>query len=231
MFAGSRPLVRTFVIISLVATLVISFVYSDSVRFGHADVPLAATAADIQPLVAGDTAPHFTVETVAGERFEFEPRKLERPVMLVSFRGGWCPYCNLHLSELRHVLPEIQGMGIDVLFLSGDRSDILVKSLRSETREAIDGLGYTILSDANARAALALGIAFRASDRTIERRRQNGDDIESSSMARHGVLPVPAVFAINQDGIITFMHANPDYKVRLSADELLDAANGLARGK
>jgi peroxiredoxin len=219
------------VIISLVATLIISFVYSDSVRFGHADVPLAATAADIQPLVAGNKAPHFTVETVSGERFEFEPRSLERPVMLISFRGGWCPYCNLHLSALRHVLPQIQAMGIDVLFLSGDRSDILVKSLRRETQDDIDGLGYTIFSDANAQAAIALGIAFRASDRTIERRRQNGDDIESSSMARHGVLPVPAVFAIDRDGIITYMHANPDYTHRLSADELLAAAHGLARAK
>ncbi len=231
MFAGFRPRVRPFVISSLVATLLISFVYSASVRFGHADVPLAATAADIQPLVAGDKAPYFTVETVSGERFDFEPRSLKRPVMLISFRGGWCPYCNLHLSELRHVLPQIQGMGIDVLFLSGDRSDILVKSLRRETQDDIDGLGYTILSDANARAAIALGIAFRASDRTIERRRESGDDIESSSMARHGVLPVPAVFAIDRDGIITYMYANPDYTHRLSADELLAAANGLARAK
>lgn len=231
MFAGFRPQVRSFVIASLVATLLISFVYSASVRFGHADVPLAATAADIQPLGRGDAAPHFTVETVSGERFEFEPRSLQRPVMLISFRGGWCPYCNLHLSELRHVLPQIQDMGIDVLFLSGDRSDILVKGLRRETRDDIDGLGYTILSDANAQAAIALGIAFRASERTIARRRENGDDIDASSMARHGVLPVPAVFAIDRDGIITYRYADPDYTVRLSADELMVAANGLARAE
>jgi len=52
-----------------------------------------------------------------------------------------------------------------------------------------DRLGYTILSDANAQAALALGKeAFRVSrtnsDRAIERRRQNGDDIESSPTAQ-----------------------------------------------
>ncbi len=53
----------------------------------------------------------------------------------------------MHLSELRHVVPEIDGMGIDVLFLSGDRPALLYKSLGGETREDIAGLGYTILSD------------------------------------------------------------------------------------
>ena len=228
MFAGSRPKARSIILGSLVVTMILSLAYSASVRYGHADVPAAESAADIQPLSAGDRAPHFTVETLAGARYEFEPRRLERPVILISFRGGWCPYCNIHLSELRHALPEIRNMGIDVLFLSGDRSELLVKGLERETRDDIDGLGYTILSDANAQAALALGIAFKASKRTIERRRAKGDDIESSSMALHGVLPVPAVFAINQDGMIAYRHANPDYKLRVSADALLAVADGLA---
>ncbi|MCP5092152.1 MAG: AhpC/TSA family protein, partial [Gammaproteobacteria bacterium] len=36
---------------------------------------------------------------------------------------------------------------------------------------------------------------------------------------------VPAVFAVNREGIITFAHANPDYKVRVSAAELVAAAS------
>ena len=176
-------------------------------------------------------APRFTVETVSNERFDFDPRNLERPAILIAFRGGWCPYCNVHLSELRHAIPEISAMGIDVLFLSGDRSELLISSLKRETQDYIDGLGYTILSDANAQAAIALGIAFKASDRTLEGRRKKGDDIGGSSMARHGVLPVPAVFAINREGMITFAYANPDYKIRLSPDELLAAAGAIAVAK
>lgn len=227
MFAGFRPTARSFVLGSLALTLVLSLIYSNSVQFGHADVPVARTAAEIQPLGVGDMAPHFTVETMDNERFEFDPRDLQRPVILISFRGGWCPYCNMHLSELRHAIPEISNMGIDVLFLSGDRSELLVKSLGRETQEDIDGLGYTIMSDANAQAAIALGIAFKASDRTIQGRLDKGDDIERSSMARHGVLPVPAVFAVNREGVITFAYANPDYKARVSEDELMAAARGL----
>lgn len=228
MFAGIHLTTRSFILISLATTLVLSLVCSTSIRFGHADVPLAQTAAEIQPLGPGDAAPRFTVETVGNERFDFDPRSLQRPAILIAFRGGWCPYCNMHLSELRHAIPEISAMGIDVLFLSGDRSELLTSSLERETQDHIDGLGYTILSDANAQAAIALGIAFKAPDRTLKRRHEKGDDIEGSSMARHGVLPVPAVFAVDREGMITFAYANPDYKIRLSSDELLAAAGAIA---
>ena len=222
MTAGIR--VRFLILGSLATAMVLSLVYSTSVQYGHADVPVAPTAAEIKPLAAGDPAPYFTVETVDNEPFDFDPRKLERPVVLISFRGGWCPFCNIHLSELKDVLPEINEMGIDVLFLSGDRPELLYSSLRHETQGDIAALGYTILSDANAQAAIALGIAFRASDKTIQRRLDKGQDIERSSMQRHGVLPVPAVFAISREGEITFAYANADYKVRLPNDELLSAA-------
>ena len=54
-----------------------------------------------------------------------------------------------------------------------------------------------------------------------------GDDIVGSSMARHGVLPVPSVFAVDTDGIIAFAYSNADYKVRLPADELLAVLKGM----
>lgn len=228
MIAGFRPNTRSVILGLLASTMSLSLVYSTSMQYGHADVPVAATAAEIKPLGVGDDAPYFMVETVDNEPFSFDPRTLERPVILISFRGGWCPFCNMHLSELRQALPEISEMGVDVLFLSGDRSELLYSSLKHETQQDIDGLGYTILSDANAQAAIALGIAFKASDRTIQGRLDKGQDIEKSSMERHGVLPVPAVFAINRDGVITFSYTNPDYKVRISADELVAEAGKIA---
>lgn len=206
------------------AMLTLSLVCSVSIREGHADVPVAATAEEIEPLRAGDEAPRFSAETVEGKTFGFEPQALERPVIVISFRGGWCPYCNTQLSELRHVLPEIGEMGVDVLFLSGDRSELLYASLEDATREDIAGLGYTILSDANASAAIAFGIAFRAPEQTIRRRHEKGQDIDASSMALHGLLPVPSVFAIDTDGLIRFAYSNADYKVRLPAAELREVA-------
>lgn len=209
---------------TLALVLAFSLVCSTTIRHGHADVPIAATAAQVAPLQAGDDAPRFTVRTVDSRPFEFDPLALERTAVLISFRGGWCPYCNMHLSELRHVVPDLAEMGVDVLFLSGDRPELLYASLGRETQDDIADLDYTIFSDADAQAAMALGIAFKASGATIGRRHDKGEDIEGSSMARHGVLPVPSVFMVDPNGKIVFAHVNPDYKVRLPAHDLLAAA-------
>jgi len=221
-------MIRSLIPAALAAVLALSLVYSSAIRHGHADVPVAATADEVKPLQAGDPAPRFIVETVDSDLFDFDPDKLEKPVMVLAFRGGWCPYCNMYLSDMRHVIPEIREMGIDVLFLSGDRAELLYESLGDQAQEDIAGLDYTILSDADAQASIALGIAFKASDRTIQGRLDKGQDIDASSMQRHGVLPVPAVFAIGADGVIAYAYVNADYKVRLPADELLAAARLIA---
>ena len=53
-------------------------------------------------------------------------------------------------------------------------------------------------------------------------------DVEESSITKHGILPVPSVFAIDADGIIQFAYTNADYKVRLPADELMAVAREIA---
>ncbi len=220
--------IRSIPYILFIALLSASIVHSVAIQTGHADVPVAESADLIEPLAKGDKAPRFIVETVDGEVFDFDPQNLERPVILLTFRGGWCPYCNMYLSDMRFAIPEIREMGIDVLFLSGDRSELLFESLKQETQEDIVGLDYTVLSDADAQAAIALGIAFKASQRTINGRHKKNQDIEGSSMLKHGVLPVPAVFAIDQQGDIQFAFTNANYKKRLPAGELLAAAREIA---
>lgn len=220
--------IRSIPYMLFVVLLGVSLACSVAIQAGNADVPIAESADLIEPLEKGDRAPRFVVATVDGETFDFDPQNLERPVVLLTFRGGWCPFCNMYLSEMRHTIPQIRELGVDVLFLSGDRSELLYESLQQETQDDIAGLDYTILSDANAQAAIALGIAFKASQRTINGRRNKDQDIDGSSMLNHGVLPVPAVFAIDKQGEIRFAYTNADYKVRLPADELLAAAREIA---
>jgi len=228
---GDRLNFRSMLVSALSTVLFLSLTCSMSMQYGHADAPIAGKAEMIEPLQVGQSAPRFTVRSVDHETFEFDPRNLERPVVVISFRGGWCPFCNMHLSELRDVVADVDALGVDVLFLSGDRPELLYKSLKRETQEDVANLDYQIFSDSDAQAAIAFGIAFRASQRTIDRRHEKGQDIVNSSMALHGVLPVPSVFAIDRNGIIAFAYSNPNYKVRLPADELLQVATRLAESK
>lgn len=219
--------IRSMLHSAFAALFVASLVCSLTLRSGHADVPIAETAEETQPLQVGDPAPRFIVEQVDGSEYDFNPQQLEKPTLLLTFRGGWCPYCNVYLSDMRFVIPEIREMGVDVLFLSGDRAADLYEGLSMEAQEDIDGLDYTILSDADAQAAIALGIAFRANLKTRVYLTGKGA-LEGTSVDRHNVLPVPAVFAVDKSGVIRYAFTNPNYKVRLPADDLLAVASEIA---
>lgn len=219
---------RIIVNLSFLVLLLGTFVLSHSHRVVAADyAALPASAEETTPLNTGDRAPAFTVRTVDDEPFVFDPENLARPTILISFRGGWCPYCNMHLSELRTVIPELSEKGFDVLFLSNDRPELLYSSLKRETQESIDGLDYVILSDADISAAMALGTAFRIDEGLTDYLEQRDRDYAGSSIGKHNALAVPAVYVVDRSGEIVFDFVNPDYKIRLSAEELLAAANKL----
>jgi peroxiredoxin len=181
-----------------------------------------ASADEVQPLLAGMEAPEFTVRDVKGEVFEFKGGELDKPVVLTFFRGGWCPYCNLHLSELRLAETQLKEMGFNIWFISMDKPELLLESLNDP------GIGYTIYSDSSLDATRAFGLAFRVDDELNKRYLTYNIDLEKASGEKHHVLPVPATYIIGTDGIINFAYINPDHKVRLHPDVLLAAAKAFS---
>jgi len=172
----------------------------------------------VQPLLVGMQAPDFTVRDVENKPFEFAAQSQTRPVVLTFFRGGWCPYCNLHLSEMRFAEEQLKNMGFNIWFISIDKPELLLESLDDP------GIGYTVYSDASLHATRAFGLAFRVDDELNQRYLGHGIDLENASGETHHVLPAPATYIIGTDGIINFAYINPDYKVRLHPDVLLAAA-------
>ncbi len=172
----------------------------------------------VQPLLAGMQAPGFTVKDVEGENFTFQTGRMGKPVVLTFFRGGWCPYCNLHLSEMRKAEKQLREMGFDIWFISIDKPELLLESLDDPD------IGYTIFSDASLEATRAFGLAFHVDDEMNKRLLSYDIDLEKASGENHHVLPAPATYIIGMDGIINFAYINPNYKIRLHPDVLLAAA-------
>ena len=191
----------------------------------HAEI--AASAEETQPLPAGVAAPSFTARNADGSDFVFDPSALERPAMLIFYRGGWCPYCNRHLAELRHVVPELEQRGMDVYFLSADSPANLASALYGDAAD----LDYTLLSDARLGAAEAFGLAFRIPDEYYQAAKEYGVDFEEASGETHHALPIPAAYLIDAEGTIRFGHTNPDYTQRLSADQLRAGVESVLDGR
>lgn len=171
----------------------------------------------VRPVLPGMQAPSFRVIDVDGESIEVDPASLEKPVIVTFYRGGWCPYCNMHLTELRTTEAELAEMGFDVWFISPDKPELLAEGKDSE-------FGYRLFSDPEMNAAQAFGIAFRLDDDTFERYVGFGNDLNERSGDDHQALPAPATFIIGTRGKIQFGYVNPDYSVRLAPEVLLAAA-------
>jgi peroxiredoxin len=172
---------------------------------------------NVVPTAVGSMAPAFNAVEVDGRQFHFDPAHLRAPTMVIFFRGGWCPYCNAHLQDLRTVEPEIVAMGYRVLFLSTDRPDLLYSSLKEK-------VNYHILSDSSLEAARAFGVAYHIDSETLKKMKDFGVDLEQTQGTVSHELPVPSVFIVDRSGVVRFRYFNPDFRVRLDAASVLSAA-------
>lgn len=179
-------------------------------------------AADARPLDAGTSAPPVSLTTAAGETRSLEALRTGDPVVLVFYRGGWCPYCNAHLAELKTIEDKLRILGYRIFAVSPDRPGKIADS--ASDLEA----GYTLLSDSPAEAMQAFGVAFRVPQSLVDTyRSEYGIDLEADSGQTHHILPVPSVFVIDAAGVIRYVHSNPDYKERLEPEKLLTEAKAV----
>lgn len=199
--------------------------FSGCVRIAPpADAPVLEAAVpdsaeDVTPVLIGQALPSIVLKTIDGTQFDLNAAVSEKPAVLIFYRGGWCPYCSTHLSQLQSIESQLIDMGFQVMAISPDRPELLNKSVKKQD------LKYRLLSDNDMNAAKALGIAFKLDDVTVAKYKSEYNiDIEADSGRTHHLLPVPAAFIVNRDGIITFTYVNPNYTVRIDPDVLLAAA-------
>jgi len=176
-------------------------------------------ARDVHPLLPGMKAPAFSAIAADGSHYAFQPGKLAKPAVIIFYRGGWCPFCQTYLSELRKVQDKIMDLGLDLIFLSADSPQTLSPAVADGAK-----LRYQLLSDNSMKIAEQFGIAFHLDNKTFQRYLAYGLDLEKASGYQHHILPAPATFIVDTDGIIKFSYVNPDYTVRLHPDVLLAAA-------
>ena len=176
------------------------------------------TQAELRPLMIGQKIPAISLPTVDADRLALREEAKKNPLVLIFYRGGWCPYCNEHLGHLQEMEGDLKKMGYRILAVSPDRPEKLAESLKAGK------LSYTLLSDSDMKAATAFGLAFEVGAPMLEKLASYHIDLEEASGQKHHQLPVPAVFLVGTDGVIDFVYANPDYTTRLAPEILLAAA-------
>ncbi|MGE3975164.1 MAG: peroxiredoxin-like family protein [Bdellovibrionales bacterium] len=189
----------------------------------HPVLELPLTAEAVKPILVGSQTPNVKLRDTSGEVVELSQLLSGKPALLIFYRGGWCPYCNLQLGALQKIEKDIQKLGVQIIAISPDRPEELSKSTGKHK------LNYTLVSDSDMVAAKAFGIAFRVDDETVEKYKGYKIDLEASSGQTHHGLPVPSLFAISREGLITFTYVNPNYKVRPSSEVVLAIARDISK--
>lgn len=172
-------------------------------------------AEDISPLLIGENIPDVTLKATDGSTQQLHNIFGQKPTVLLFYRGGWCPFCNAHLSEIQEVQSEVLKSGYQIVAVSPDSPENL------QATDEKQNLAYSLYSDAGGELIKAMGIAFKAPEKYA------GMLSEKSDGLNEGFLPVPAVFVVDTSGKIKFEYINPDYKTRLSAKLLLSVLENL----
>jgi peroxiredoxin len=169
----------------------------------------------------GDRAPDASLHDVDGRPVTLSSLYADGPVLLIFYRGGWCPYCNAQIHGLTRAYPEFRERGVTPVAVSVDQPE------EGATTKARYTIPFPVLSDPDLAAHRAFRVMHEAGDEEVARLKGFGMDLERASGRDHHVIAIPSMFLVDASGVVRGAHADPDYKVRPSNEQLLQVIDGL----
>jgi len=140
----------------------------------------------------------------------------EHKILLLFYRGNWCPYCRKHLKSLQENLEALTKKRYAVLVVSPEKVE--------KTKETSDKVkaNFSIIHDVD-------NVIMKAYKEAFDVNKQNVTSyygytksrIEKYNQENNNSLPVPATYIIGEDGKIAFVHYDPDYSNRKDLKEIL----------
>lgn len=167
-------------------------------------------------LFIASKAPDFRAKDQHGKEIRLKDLLKEGKVLLVFYRGQWCPYCNKELSRLQDSLQLIKDKGATLVAVSPEIPENIEKTVEKTKAE------YSILYDEGLKIMKAYDVEFEVPENTLTRYRNAGLDIEKNNGANGKYLPVPAVFIIDKESTIIYRFFDRDYKKRPNVKDLLE---------
>ncbi|HMP91601.1 MAG TPA: peroxiredoxin-like family protein [Phnomibacter sp.] len=172
-------------------------------------------AAQTGGLKKGAKAPLFEAMDAKGIRYNLSDLLKQGPVVLVFYRGYWCPFCNRHLSELQQALPAIKAKGARLIAITPEKPDFIEKTIDKTNA------GFPLLHDADLSIINAYQVAFPLKDDVLNRYKNAGIDLQTINGNKGNILPVPALYIVNQEGVIVYSFYDPNYRNRAPVAEIL----------
>lgn len=121
----------------------------------------------------------------------------EKPLILVFYRGDWCPYCQIQMYQMSQVLGEIEAKGAGIWGIS-PQSRAQNRAFRQKRL-----IEYPILSDESLAVIRAWGL-------------------EDEVYPYHDHIPYPTTYVVGMGGRVVWRHLG-FYDRRPTAGEIVAA--------
>lgn len=167
-------------------------------------------------LNVNDKAPDFTATDQKGGKINLRKQLMKGKVVLVFYRGEWCPYCNKELKQLEDSIGLIKEKGASVLAITPELPENISKTIEKTHAS------YSVLFDEGLKIMNDYEVAFKVEDKTVEKYKGYGIDFLKANGDNGANLPVPAVYIVDKKGRIIYKFFDTDYRKRSNIKDILD---------
>jgi peroxiredoxin len=175
------------------------------------------SAEDAHGLPVGAKAPDFQAMDADSITFKLAAALNKGPVVMIFYRGEWCPICSKHLASVQDSLKLITDKGATVLAVSPQKPEYLEK-MADKT-----GATFRLLYDEGYSISDAFDVTFTPEARKLfSYNKFMNAKLKESQSDDSQRLPIPATYIIDRDGVIVWRHFGPNYKNRSSINDILE---------
>jgi peroxiredoxin len=166
-------------------------------------------------LFIGARAPDFRGIDQFGRTIHLREQAKKNPVVLVFYRGNWCPHCMRLLTRIQDSFPFFTQKSVSIIAISPESEESLAKTM--EKTKA----GFSLLRDTGLFIAKKYDLAYVVSENQLTRYRNGGIDLNKINAPNPPLLSVPTVFIIGKDYTITYRFFDPEHKKRINVNDIL----------
>ena len=163
----------------------------------------------------GEAMPPFHLPDERGRIVSLDQLLANGPLAIMFHRGHWCSYCRVNINSLARARAEI-----------GRERIVLIMPERQQFLSDLKAAGqvpFPILTDLDNAYALSLNLAFWLDAEMQAMMRGRHHDLPSFQGNNSWMLPVPATFVVDRDGLVKARFIDPDFRKRMAIGDLIAA--------
>jgi peroxiredoxin len=165
----------------------------------------------------GEAMPPFILPDEHGRMISLEDLLKHGPMAICFHRGHWCPFCKMNMLALAKAHREIEGVAGHLVAITPERWRY------SSALKQQAGADFPVLTDMDNGYALSLNIAVWLGPEMEGLIAGRGHALPLYQGNKSWVVPIPATFVVGSDGVIVARYLDPDYRQRMSVEDLAAA--------